>query len=185
MPSWTEMDLSWISAQQVAPAQNGGLWGNLLDWITSRGTAGSAIVAAIVALGLFFLARVAELIQRQVDKRATRRRAVVGLFTEVRANVREVEEFLETTSFPAAAREKIKVDKEFRPLIIMTESTQFYDAVIASLPDITPASLIALSPVLRPGARNESFCGSVYQLSVPHHQRRRPDAPARQAVGKL
>src|SRR5215208_2853164 len=50
MPSWTEMDLSWISAQQVAPAQNGGLWGNLLDWITSRGTAGSAIVAAIVAL---------------------------------------------------------------------------------------------------------------------------------------
>jgi hypothetical protein len=145
MPSWTEMDLSWISAQQVAPAQNGGLWGNLLDWITSRGTAGSAIVAAIVALGLFFLARVAELIQRQVDKRAPRRRAVVGLFTEVRANVREVEEFLETTSFPAAAREKIKVDKEFRPLIIMTESTQFYDAVIASLPDITPASLIALS----------------------------------------
>lgn len=103
MPSWTEMDLSWISAQQVAPAQNGGLWGNLLDWITSRGTAGSAIVAAIVALGLFFLARVAELIQRQVDKRAPRRRAVVGLFTEVRANVREVEEFLETTSFPACA----------------------------------------------------------------------------------
>ena len=158
MPSWTEMDLSWISAQQVAPAQNGGLWGNLLDWITSRGTAGSAIVAAIVALGLFFLARVAELIQRQVDKRATRRRAVVGLFTEVRANVREVEEFLETTSFPAAAREKIKVDKEFRPLIIMTES--------ASLPDITPASLIALSlfydQVREMRAFAEAFTSSAY-----------------------
>jgi hypothetical protein len=67
-------------------------WFNdLLGWITSHGVAGSAVVAALVAFTVFILTRIFEIGLRWSDQRATRRRAVVGLFTEVKYNLSGIE----------------------------------------------------------------------------------------------
>ena len=47
-------------------------------WISGKGPAGAAIVTASVAFAMFLLTRVAAIVMRWVDQRATRRRIVCG-----------------------------------------------------------------------------------------------------------
>jgi len=80
-----------------------------------------------------------------VDKRATRKRIVTGLFREVRSNLGEIEKFLGKRPYPEELRQKVRTDANFRPVMIVTETTQFYDSIAASLPDVRVECLHALS----------------------------------------
>lgn len=121
------------------------MWDHLIKWIDQTNPAGAAILAAAVAVALFALARVIEMIWNWYNRRGLKRRLVVGLFREVRANVICIENFLDASPYPGDLREKVKSDAGFRPLVILQETTQFYDSITASLPEINSDCLIALS----------------------------------------
>lgn len=121
-------------------------WFNsLVAWISSNGVAGGAIVAALVAFTVFILTRIYEFALRWGDKRAARRRAVVGLFTEVRYNLTGIEKFLDSSPYPGVIQAKVRESQDFRPMIIVDETTQFYASIIPSLPDIEPICIERLT----------------------------------------
>lgn len=122
--------MSWLSQ----------LWA----WAKDSGV-GSAVIAASVAVTLFLITRTIEIFGQWRSIRATRRRIVIGLFKEVQANVRSIEAFLDRSPYPGELREKTRRNRAFRPLIIVDETTQFFDSIAASMPDIEPQCLIALS----------------------------------------
>lgn len=121
------------------------MFDRLVGWITLHGTAGAAIVAALVAFTVFILTRVAEIVVRWTDKRSARKRAVVGLFTEVQFNLSTIEKFLDNSPYPAVIQQKVRENPNFRPMMIVEETTQFYDAITSSLPDVEATSLTRLS----------------------------------------
>lgn len=120
-------------------------WDAFVQWVKDNGTAGSAIIAAAVAIILFLLTRIVEMIGAWRGRRATRRRIVVGLYKEVQFNVGTIERFLDLSPYPGDLREKVRTEPTFRPLLIIDETTQFYDSIAASLPEVDSDCLIALS----------------------------------------
>jgi hypothetical protein len=118
---------------------------NLANWISARGPAGAAIVAALVAFSVFLLTRIAEIIQRWIDQRAARRRVVVGLYREVQDNRLKLSSFLKDSPNPDSVRDRVKSDANLRPLLILDQTTQFFDAIVATLPDIRPRCLLVLT----------------------------------------
>jgi hypothetical protein len=145
---------------------------NFLHWLTQSGTAGGAIVAAAVAIVIFLLTRVVEIFYRWRDARGARRRAVVGLYTEVRYNLNGISSFLDApSSYPAALQDKVRGEPNFRPLMIVDETSQFYDSIISSLPDIHPECIKRLtefySVVRKLHDIRDAFEGSAYPTISP------------------
>jgi hypothetical protein len=139
----------------------------LLGWITLHGVAGGAIVAALVAFTVFILTRVFEIFFRWSDQRAARKRAVVGLFTEVKYNVTSIETFLNGNPYPGLIQSSIRENENFRPLMIVDETTQFYDAIVASLPDIEPECLIRLSEFYSTIRKLQAIRGAFESAAFP------------------
>jgi hypothetical protein len=117
----------------------------LFDWVTAHGVGGSALVAAAVAFVIFLLTRIVEIIAHAVNVRNTRRRLIIGLFREVKANVTTIEDFLDRQPHPIEMRNKVIADRNLRPLMIVDETSQFYDSITSALPDIKSDCLLALS----------------------------------------
>ena len=121
------------------------MFNTVLDWVTAHGIAGSAFVAALVAFIIFLLTRVIEIVVHANNVRATRKRLVIGLFREVKANLTSIEKFLDEDPHPITMRNKVIADRDLRPLMIVDETSQFYDSITASLPDIRSECLLTLS----------------------------------------
>ncbi|KAA2236958.1 hypothetical protein [Salinarimonas soli] len=74
-----------------------------------------------------------------------RKRLVIGLFEEVRRSVEKFETFLKETPLPTIVRERARTDKTFRPLVISPVTTDFYDVVMESTPEIKASCQVALA----------------------------------------
>jgi len=70
---------------------------------------------------------------------------VIGLFREVKANLGSIEKFLDDNPHPTDMRQKVTSNPKLRPLMIVDETSQFYDSITATLPDIRSDCLLALS----------------------------------------
>lgn len=122
------------------------MWSALVKLINETQPAGAAILAASLAVILFVAARIAEMVVAWRRHRALRRRIAIGLFKEIRENVACVGRCLDEKPHPGELREKVKADRNLRPLIVPEETTQFYNSVAASLPEIKEAEcLLAVS----------------------------------------
>lgn len=116
----------------------------LVAWLSSN-AGGGALLAASVAVLIFIATRLVEIVGHWLNARSMRRRIVIGLFKEVQQNLENIKSFLDANPYPGDLREKVKNDPAFRPLMILEETTQFYDSIAASLPEVQSESLIALS----------------------------------------
>lgn len=117
----------------------------LIKWINQNNPAAAVILAAAVPIGLFAVARFIEICWNAYNRFLLRRRIVVGLFREVKANILCIEKFLDENPYPGSLRDKVQADPKLRPLVILQETTQFYDSITASLPEVDSGCLIALS----------------------------------------
>lgn len=117
----------------------------ILDWITAHGIAGSVLVTALVTFVIFLLTRVVEIIVHATTVRSTRKRLIIGLFREVKANLVSIEAFLDDQPHPSEMRNKVIADRNLRPLMIVDETSQFYDSTTSLLPDIRSECLLTLS----------------------------------------
>ena len=115
------------------------------DWVAAHGAAGPAFVAAAAAFVIFLLTRIVEIAVHAVNVRSTRRRLVIGLFREVKANLASIETFLDSQPHPIEMRNKVIADRNLRPLMIVDETSQFYDSITSALPDIRSECLLTLS----------------------------------------
>jgi hypothetical protein len=114
-------------------------------WFQAHVTTAPAIIAALAAFVIFLLTRIAEIIGHWTTVRSTRKRLIVGLYREIRSNVKSIEAFLDAQPHPTTMREKVIKDRHFRPLMIVDETTQFHDSNMASLPMIRSSCLLILS----------------------------------------
>jgi hypothetical protein len=113
-----------------------------IDFVTSSSAVEGATIAAIAAFLIFFLTRLTEIILIWVNRRGSRKRLVIGLFQEVRYNITQLDRFLLAKDVTVQMKKNIAGDLTYRPLVIGDDITQFYDAVAASLPDISPSCMM-------------------------------------------
>lgn len=83
----------------------------LTQWI--NGVAGGVVFTAAVTIILFVIARFLEMFFAWRNRVAFRRRLVIGLFREVRANVLCVEKFLDENPYPGPLRKKVRRNLNF------------------------------------------------------------------------
>lgn len=119
----------------------------LFEQIRSLSNPTSAIV-------IFFLTQMAALAFKRSDRRQDLNTIVVGIYEEIRSNIAYNDKFLADDKTLPAVKEKIRANEaetqrtniapDYRPLIVITESSQYYDGVIRETPKMTPESLIAV-----------------------------------------
>lgn len=115
----------------------------LTTWAANA--AQGAMITASVAVLIFIATRLIEIWSHWRNARSMRRRIVIGLFKEVQQNLNNIKQFLDENPYPGDLRDKVRANCAFRPLMIVEETTQFYDSIAPSLPEVQSASLIALS----------------------------------------
>ena len=118
---------------------------DLTGWISANGTSGPAILAASVAIVIFIATRLAEFVGSIIARRRNQRRIVIGLLAEVHSNLDGFKKFLDEMPDPHVLCNKVLKDNQYRPMVISSQSSEFYRAITASIPDIEAACLVALS----------------------------------------
>lgn len=138
---------------------------SLTTWFSANGAIAGAIITAMVALAIFFLTRAIEIVSILANKKATRKRLVIGLFQEVKYNVAQLARFHGAAADSHTVKGKVLSDPNFRPLVVRAETAQFYDAITASLPEIDTTCLIALSQFYEKLRRQERIAAAFESLA--------------------
>jgi hypothetical protein len=138
---------------------------SLTTWFSANGAIAGATITAMVAFAIFFLTRAAEIVLIWVNKKATRKRLVIGLFQEVKYNLIQLERFHGGAPDSQTVRAKVLSDSNFRPLVVRAETAQFYDAIMVSLPEIDAKCLIALSRFYEKLRRQERIADAFESLA--------------------
>jgi hypothetical protein len=130
------------------------------NWLDAGQNIQGPIIAATVAILVFVLSRVVDLLLRRRDRYNIRRRLVVGLYAEVESNLEEIVQFVDNEDFLDVIVLKIR-DSEmhrssthaettlFRPLIVITESSRFFSASASLIPEIKNRALVPLMEFYR------------------------------------
>jgi hypothetical protein len=134
------------------------------DWVDRNNIKG-AVVAAAAAIIVFVLTRVADLAIRWRDRIIMRRRLVVGLYNEIESNLAEINLFVASSDAARLVAGRLREDAErraarrqegveddepvFRPLIVITESSRFFNANAALTPELKRQVLVPLMEFYR------------------------------------
>lgn len=119
-----------------------------------------SVISPTVAIFLFILTQIVQIVFKRLDLRNERKRIIIGIYKEISENLAYNIKLLDQLSIIGLIKARIIYDSRsadaekrtptYRPLIAITQSSKFYDAVASALPTLEVATMVRISSYYKP-----------------------------------